>query len=48
MSIQNVLRLLQATIHMIRANASAAAWRVFMDAIYHKPKGRNTVRPSLF
>ena len=48
MSIQNVLRLLQATKHMMRANASAAAWRRFMDAVYHKAKGRNTVRPSRY
>ena len=33
MSIQNVLRLLQATIQTIRANASAAAWRGFMGLI---------------
>ncbi len=40
MSIQNVLRLLQPTEHMVRANASAAAWRGFIRRISITKAGR--------
>ena len=46
MSIQNVLRLLQPTEHMVRANASAAAWRGFIRRISITTAGRCRQRES--